>query len=1095
MTQESASDSTFSTEQLRLLRAKRAARGQRPGQPLGLVRRDHSGPVVAASSQQAMWFTYRLLGQDTTEANTENDLLLPIAIRGPLEVDLVRRAFDEIVRRHESLRTIFKEVDGMPVQVVGPAFDVELPVTDLTGHDPAARDDLVAEHAVAEVLKGFDLRVGPLLRLRLLRLSGDDHVLVVVVHHIVFDRTSAQIVMRELGELYEAYRAERTPQLPDLPIRYSDYAAWEQEFLSGENLDRLVAYWREALDGFSGFLDLPTDRPRPAVAGLEGGACRLVLTQELSDQLHDFARESQTTMFVVILASFHILLGRYANQDDVGVGACYTVRRRPELADLIGFLVNTLVLRGDLSGRPSFREMVRRVGRTTMEGFDHRELPIDRVVQEIQPERISGQNPLFQVMYAFQPEGPVTNQAPEGSLEYEWLEINVPDAQFDLVLILDEEPGGVACTFRYRSDLFDHETIERLVENYRVLLEGLMADPDRPVFDVPMMPESELETVLHTWNDTSSGRTVDRCVHEVITQWAATNPDRTAVVFGEERLTYAELDGRANKLANHLRGLGAGPEQPVGVHLHRSAELLVAVLAVLKSGAVYVPLDPDQPADRVAAMVGDGMRLIVTSSAIRDALPQRPEIRLVDLKADRGAIAAAEATAPDSGVTPGNLAYVLHTSGSTGRPKGAMVTHDALQHQLQWVQSAYPLSEDDRLLHKTPIGFDVSVRELLWPLTTGAAIVVAEPGAHRDPQALAQAIDDHSITVMHFVPAMLSALLTVPDVAARTRSLRLVISSGEALSAEVQERFHELLEAPLLNFYGPAEAAVDVLHWPTVRDRRLPALLGRPVDDVRVYVVDSELRPQPIGIPGELLIGGAQVGRGYLDRPAATAERFVPDPFGPAGGRLYRTGDRVRLTAFGNVEFLGRIDFQVKVRGYRIEPGEVETALQDVSCVRDAVVVAREDVPGDVRLVAYVTAADCTTPTPVALRTALASKLPEYMLPAAYVVLDELPVNSNGKIDRTALPAPDALALALRRQDYVTPETEQEQVLAGIWGDLLSVDRVGLEDDFFELGGHSLTATQSVARLRDALGVEIPVNVIFKERTLGAVADHVARLC
>ncbi|MEU2388974.1 amino acid adenylation domain-containing protein [Streptomyces sp. NPDC012461] len=1093
MTQDSTAGATFSPEQLRLLRANHTRRKQQQGQPLGLVRREHAGPAVASSAQQAMWFTYRLLGQDTTDQNTENDLLLPIAIRGPLQTDLIRRAFNEIVRRHESLRTVFKEVDGMPVQVVGPAFDVELPVTDLTGHDEADRDAVVAEHAVAEVLKGFDLRVGPLLRLRLLRLSDAEHVLVIVVHHIVFDRTSAQIVMRELGELYEAYRAQRPPQLLELPIQYSDYAVWEQEFLSGGNLDRLVTYWRGALEGFSGFLDLPTDRPRPATAGLEGGACRLVLSQELSDRLHEFARRSQTSMFVVMLASFHILLGRYANQEDVGVGACYTVRRRPELANLVGFLVNTMVLRGDLSGDPSFQELVRRVGRTTMEGFDHRELPIDRVVQEIQPERISGQNPLFQVMYAFQPEGPVTNQAPEGSLEYEWLEINVPDAQFDLVLILDEEPSGVACTFRYRSDLFDHTTIERLVENYRVLLEGLMDDPDRPVHAVPMMPDSERDTVISSWNRSDSGRTVDHCVHEAIAECAAAHPQREAVVFGSQRLTYSELNRRANKLAHYLRGLGAGPEVPVGVHLNRSAELLIAVLAVLKSGAAYVPLDPDQPADRLAAMVGNNLPLVVTN--VRDALPPLPGVRLVDLDAEQPDIEAARDTDPQSGVAPHHLAYVLHTSGSTGQPKGAMITHDALQHHLQWVQSTYPLREDDRLLHKTPIGFDVSVRELLWPLTVGACAVVAEPGAHRDPQALAQTIDDHAVTVVHFVPAMLSALLSASDVAEHTRSLRLVVSSGEALSAQLQQRFHSLLDVPLLNLYGPAEATIDVLHWPTEPGRDLPALLGRPVDDTRIYVVDSALRPVPIGIPGELLVGGAQVGRGYLGLPGVTAERFIPDLFGPAGGRLYRTGDRVRLTPDGNVEFLGRVDFQVKIRGYRIEPGEVESALQEVPCVHDVVVVAREDVPGDMRLVAYVTAAEGTAATPVALRTALAAKLPEYMVPAAYVILDQLPVNANGKVDRAALPAYGSDALALRRTDYVAPTSDAESVLAEIWGALLSVDRVGLDDDFFELGGHSLTATQAVARLRDALEIEIPVNVIFKERTLRAVAAHVARLC
>ena len=1069
-----------SAERLRLLHSTQV-RDVREGR---IVARDWDGEAPASSSQQAMWFLHRLLSPLTATVNTAHDLLVSTRITGPLDVAVLRRALTEIVDRHAVLRTTFGERDGRPVQRVRPAYPFELPEVDLTDCAPADRDEVTRRYAVDEVALGFDITEGPLLRGRLLRFAPDRHVLLVVVHHIVFDGVSGEIFLRELGRLYEAFADGRPSPLPPLPIQFFDYAAWEQEYLTGGTLDALSEYWRSALDGADGVLDLPGDRPRPPVPSPHGAEAPFLLDDDLTRRLQRFGRDTNTTLYVVLLAALQTLLARWSGQRDLLVGACYANRRRPETENLIGFLVNTLVMRADFGADPSFRRLVEQVRETAMRAFDHREMPFDMVVKEVRPDRSVGFNPLFQVMYVYQGGAP-TRAVEPGRLSFEWLDIEIPDATFDIVMVVDDEPDRISGKFRYTTDLYDAATMARFTRHYATLLDRLISEPDRPVFRVPLPPDDERDTVL-AWSRGPAAPPIAATVPALVARAAATHGDRTAVTAGAETLTYRALDERANRLANHLRSTGVGRGDIVGVHLHRGLDLPVAVLAVLRAGAAYLPLDVDQPPARLGAILAQSRpAAVLTVARLLDDLPETGA-PLIALDREAATVEAASGVPPEVALGPDDLAYVLYTSGSTGRPKGAMNTHGALSHQLAWVQDAYPLAADDRLLHKTPIGFDVSVRELLWPLVAGAGLVMAEPGGHRDPKYLARLIDEERVTVVHFVPAMLGAFLDGLGDGERCRGLRRVICSGEVLTAGVQRRYAAALDAPLINFYGPAEAAIDVSHWPGRPGWEQAALIGTPIAGARLLVLDDHLQPQPIGVPGELYIGGPPVGRGYLAAPGATAQRFLPDPYGPPGSRLYRTGDVARWTRDGELEFVGRADFQIKIRGYRIEPGEVEAALLAAPGVREAVVVARDDA-GDPRLIAYVVPDGCAAPAPAMLRQVVAERLPEYMVPAVFVPLAALPLNPNGKVDRSALPAPtEALARPVSAE-YAPPETPAEEAVAKIWAEVLGVERVGRHDDFFELGGHSLSATQAVARMREQAILELPVSRIFLDRSIARI--------
>jgi len=1049
--------------------------------PRPVVPTEREGALPLSFAQERLWFLDRL----EPGSSTYN---IPVAWRlvGALDEAALERALGEIVRRHESLRTTFTEVGGSPVQVVAPFGGFTLPVEDLAVLDEADREAAVGRRAGEEAVRPFDLSAGPLFRATLLRLAAEDHVLLLSMHHIVSDGWSLEILFRELSSLYAAYRDGGESPLPELAVQYADYAVWQREQLAGEVLDRQLAYWREQLAGAPELLELPTDRPRPPTRMYAGATVPVDLSPELLERLQALGRSEGTTLYMTLLGAFQVLLSKYSGIDDIVVGSPIAGRTRGEVEELIGFFVNTLVLRTDLGGDPSFREVLRRVREVTLGAYENQEVPFEKLVAELQPERSLSHSPLFQVMFTLQ------NAGGEGALpglQVSGAGAGLEGAKFDLSLTLAATPRGLRGGLTYGTALFDADTVERMVGHLERVLEQVAADVDARLSRLDLLGEAERAMVLEEWNRTEGEYPADRCIHQLIEEQAARTPTAVAVRFEDDSLTYAELNERANRLARGLRRRGVGPEVRVGICLERSLEMVVGILAVLKAGGAYVPLDPGYPADRLAFILADSATpVLLTQEKLRTLLPARPgtEVLLVD-----GAPAEGESAGNlEGGATPDTLAYVIYTSGSTGRPKGVMNAHRGVVNRLWWMQSRLRLGGGDAVLQKTPFSFDVSVWEFFWPLQHGASLVMARPEGHRDPAYLREVIERRQVTTLHFVPSMLQQFVEFAGVE-RCASLTRVVCSGEALPPALVERFHARFPSrvELHNLYGPTEAAVDVSWWACERRDSVDVVpIGRPILNTRLYVLDAGLQPVPVGAPGELYIGGVQVARGYLNRPALTASRFVPDPLGSgAGSRLYATGDRARWRADGAIEYLGRLDDQVKIRGFRIEPGEIEAALRRHDGVRECVVVVREDAPGDRRLVAYVVGGVETG----ALRAHLRQGLPEHMVPSAFIALDLLPLTLNGKLDRKALPAP---GLASAEETYVAPRTPVEEVLAEIWAEVLRLERVGARDNFFELGGHSLLGTRVVSRVRAVFGVELPLRALFESPTVAELAGRVEEM-
>ncbi|HZF07810.1 MAG TPA: amino acid adenylation domain-containing protein, partial [Thermoanaerobaculia bacterium] len=1013
-------------------------------------------------AQERLWFLEQL-----TPGLAVYNVPLPVRLAGRLDPAALGRALRVLVERHEVLRTRFRAASGEPVQEVVPAGDFAffLPRVDLSGL--AAREGEAARLAAEEAARPFDLGRAPLVRARLLRLASEEHLLLLTFHHIASDGWSLGVALSEIAALYVG------EPLPELPIQYADYALWQRGALQGEVLARQLDYWRERLAGLPP-LELPVDRPRPAVRQHHGGWVGVELPADLSESLRRLGREAGATLFMTLLAGFSAVLARYGGQDDLAVGTAVANRRRRELECLIGFFVNTLVLRADLSGRPSFGALLARLREVTLGAYGHQDLPFERLVEALKPERETGRNPLVQVMLVLQ-NTPLPRLTLPG-IELAGVPVENRTAKLDLTLSLAErDDGRIGGVLEHDADLFTAATAARLAGHLARLLAAAVAHPDRPVEELPLLDAEERRQLLIEPNRTAVewGPVAEHGVHGLFTAQAARTPEATAIIFGDLRLSYAELDRRSARLARRLQALGVGPEALVGVRLERSADLVIALLGVLRSGGAYVPLDPDLPPARLAAMEEDaGLAAIVTEDTL-----------------GMGDLGTGTAGAPESRTMAESAVYAIYTSGSTGKPKGVVNTHGGVVNRLLWMQAAYRLSAADRVLQKTPYSFDVSVWEFFWPLVVGAALVVARPGGHRDPEYLAELIDAERVTVSHFVPSMLAAFLAAQGMA-RCSSLRQVFASGEALSDELRRRFFAqsfASGAELHNLYGPTEAAVDVTAWPCAPGEAagiaVPSVvpIGRPIANLQIYVLDATMEPMPAGVPGELYIGGIGgigLARGYLNRPDLTAERFVPDPFAN-GERLYRTGDRARFQG-GAFEYLGRLDQQIKLRGFRIELGEIEAVLAASPGVREALVQLREDVPGDPRLVAYVTPENLDV---AELRLRCGQRLPAAMVPSAFVLLPQLPLLPNGKVDRRALPAPEEGATPAGR--FVAPADPLEEILAGIWGEVLGRSRVSVADGFFtDLGGHSLLATQVVSRVRERLGLDLPLRSLFEAPTV-----------
>jgi len=1052
-----------------------------------IPRRANNAPAPLSFAQQRLWFLSKL--EPESKAYNQSKA---IRLKGTLDVDTLKKALDTIVERHEVLRTTLLCGDGeIPMQLLEEPRPVDLRVVDLTEQSEANLEAELQSCLVKITEQPFDLSRDLMLRAGLLRLGAEEHILLLVTHHIASDGWSSGILWRELATLYEAFSRGEPSPLPELPIQYADYAVWQRNLLQGEVLATQLSYWKQQLTGLS-TLELSTDRPRPAVQSYQGAKQSFVISKALSDRLQALSRKEGVTLFMTLLAAFQTLLYRYTGQEDIAVGSPIAERTRSETDGLIGFCVNTLVLRTDLSDNPTFRELMARVRKTAIEAYEYQDLPFEKLVEELHPDRDLSRSPLFQVMFTHQNASERIHELP--GLAVSPVEISNETAKFDLSLYTWDELEGLKVRLEYNSDLFDPPTITRMLGHFETLIHGIVSNPEQRISDLPILTSFEKQQLLVEWNSTKRDYPMDQCIHELFEAQVERSPEAVAVIFEEQQLTYRELDVRANQLAHYLIKLGVGPDTLVGICIERSLDMVVGLLGVLKAGGAYLPLDPAYPKQRLEFMLEDAAApLLLTQQRLVEAFSTH-DARVVCLDKDWEEIAQQSGESAKSEAMPGNLAYVIYTSGSTGQPKGAMNTHRGISNRLRWMQDAYHLTDADRVLQKTPFSFDVSVWEFFWPLITGACLVVALPGGHQDPEYLLKVISEKKITTLHFVPSMLHSFLEAHGIE-NCDSLKLVICSGEALAFELREKVFARLCVRLHNLYGPTEASVDVTSWncECVEDRRIVPI-GRPIANTQIYLLDAYLQPVPIGVPGELYIGGTGLARGYLNRPELTSEKFIPDPFTlEVGARIYKTGDLARYLPSGDIEFLGRIDHQVKLRGFRIELAEIEAVLGQHPAVREAVVVSKEDEPGNKLLVAYIIPNQDAPPTVSELRSFMKARLPEYMVPFAFVVLQALPLTPNGKVDRRALPQPDRGSLQLDRA-FVPPRNTVEEVLAGIWTEVLKLDRVGIHDNFFDLGGHSLLVIRVVSRVRDAFQVDLPLRAVFENPTVAGltvtIIDH-----
>ncbi|HKH46212.1 MAG TPA: amino acid adenylation domain-containing protein, partial [Thermoanaerobaculia bacterium] len=1061
-------------------RELRSGSAPEPG-VIELLPRD--GELPLSYAQQRLWFLDQL-----EPGSPLYNLAMPVRLEGRLDAAALAGALAAVARRHESLRTTFAASEGRPFQRIAPPAPAHLPVVDLAAIPAAA--DAVRELARAEAREPFDLEAGPLFRAALVRLAAEDHLLLLTLHHIVADGWSVGVLIRELLALYAAAAAGNgSAELPELPVQYADFAAWQRRWLDGGALEAQLGYWRHQLAAPLPGLELPLDHPRPAVQSFRGGRRLARLEAPLPELGQSLARREGATLFMVLLAAAQALLGRLTGQEDLLLGTPVAGRNRPETEELIGLFVNTLVLRGSLAGDPSFRDLLARVRETALGAFAHPDVPFERLVDELQPERDLSRSPLFQVMFALQ-NAPMPELAAEG-LRLRPVEVESGSQHFDVGLTV--EPAGEALIVRlgYSSDLFDGTTAQRMLDQLGRVLAAALEEPELPVSALPLLAPAESAQLLHEWND-SRAAYPELPVHALVERQVDRDPEAVAAVCAGAAITYGELDRRANRLARRLRRLGVGPDVPVGLFVERSLDAAVALLGILKAGGAFLPLDPDYPAERLAAMLADAKApVVLTHERLRAALPPHAArvlcLDAADLAAERGERLAG------AGAQPDHLVYVIYTSGSTGQPKGVLEPHRGLVNRIAWAQSAYPITPADRVLQQTSLGFDIAAWECLGPLAAGCRLVFARPGEHRDLDALVRTLREEGVTIAHFVSSMLAALLEEGRLDA-CPSLRYVLCGGEALSPELARLFHARMAAAgipavLHHQYGPTEVSINS----TVRASRAAGEIGRNLPIGRVlanqtaFVLDRHLRPVPMGVTGELFLGGDGVARGYLGRPDLTAERFVP---APEGARLYRTGDLARWTPAGELVFLGRADDQVKVRGVRVEPAEVEAAVLSHPAVRQAVVAARDAAGGGKRLVAWVVAAAGASAVPAELREHLRAKLPEAMVPGAWVVLDELPLNANGKVDRRALPDP-AEEGRVPAGERTAPRNPVEEALAAVWRDVLRLDGLGVDDNFFELGGDSILSIQVVSRARRA-GLHLTARQIFEHQTVAALALVVA---
>jgi amino acid adenylation domain-containing protein len=1042
-----------------------------------IVAKDQLLPLSYA--QERLWFLSQL-EPSVPVYNEPFTICFPDAI----DINALEKAMNEMIRRHESLRTRFVAVEGQPFQIIEPPLPFCLRVVDLRQSPIEQRVVEALQIATLEAKQSFDLASDLLLRATLIQLADNDYRLFLTMHHIVMDGISLfNVLLPELAALYEAILYNQPLPFADLSVQYADFSIWQRQWIQGEALTHHLDYWKQQLGGEVPTLQLPTDRPRLARQSFRGARQCLTLSKSLTEELKTLSQQEGVTLYMLLLAAFKTLLCRYTGQDKVVVGTVSAGRSKPEIENVIGFFLNTLVLRTDLSGLPSFRQLLARVREVTLDAYKHENLPFEQLVEVLQLERSLNHNPLFQVAFVLEP--------PMPSLSCGWtvsqLDIHTDTAKFDLTLELDERPEGIIGRFEYSTDLFDSATIARMIGHFQTLLEGIVADPDQSITELPLLTEPEQHQLLVEWNNTKTEYSQDKCIHQLFEEQVERTPDAIAIVFEDQRLTYKELNAKANQLAHYLQTLGVGSEVLVGICIERSLWMIIGILGILKAGGAYVPLDPAYPQERLAFMLEDAVvTVILTQSNLSEKLSvSRSRIVCLD-KEEKIAQQpqknlVSEAKAED-------LAYIMYTSGSTGNPKGVCIPHRGVVRLVK--ETDYiSFSSAEVFLQLAPISFDASTFEIWGSLLNGARLVLMPPHTP-SLQELGQAIQQYKVTTLWLTASLFH--LMVDHHLESLKQVRQLLAGGDVLSpCHVKRVIQELKSCRLINGYGPTENTTFTCCYSAMSAAQIGEAvpIGRPIANTQTYILDRHLQPVPVGVPGELHIGGDGLARGYLNRPDLTQEKFIPNPFShETNSRLYKTGDLARYLPNGNIEFLGRIDHQVKIRGFRIELGEIEAELSQHPDVREAIVVVREDMLDDKRLVAYFVARQATISS-YELRDFLKRRLPEYMLPTAFVLLDALPLTPNGKVDRRALPAPEfhpELELS-----FVAPRTPVEELLANIWYTVLKIEQIGTDDNFFELGGHSLLATQVISRVNDTWTVKLPLRSLFEDPTIAQFAKRI----
>ncbi|MBZ5859379.1 non-ribosomal peptide synthetase [Flavihumibacter profundi] len=1007
-----------------------------------------------------------------------NNLSIFLELNGKLDLAGLEQSANQIIARHDALRTGFSFGLGLPTPEVLADIKITVPIVDLQTFNDIEQLAEARRLAEKEVLQPFNLAKSPMIRLKLFLLSNEKKLLLVVVHHTIADGWSLGVFLRELMKFYQNNTIGKPLQLPELPIQYADFAHWQTDDKRIETLQPSMLYWKKKLGGELPVLELPTDQQRCARQTFTGGTYRFELSADLTEDLEKLSRQEDATLFMTLLTAFNIMLHRYSGQDDIIVGTPIANRNMPELEQLIGVFINTLALRTNLSGDPGFRELLRRVRDVSLEAYNHQDLPFEKLVEELKPKRDLSRTPIFQVVFNLQ-NSPMPKLEIPG-LAITPLEIDRGVSQFDLTLMMSKSEGKCRGTVEYNRDLFTPATVARMFRSFQMLLEEVIAQPDCPISRLQLVDKNELHRLVYGLNQTQLDFPREKCLHQLFEEQVEQTPDAIAVIHDHNSLTYRELNQRANVLANHLVGLGVGPDIRVGIFMERSLGIVEALLAVLKAGGTYVPIHTSFPPERVQFILNDANVLVLLAN-VDPGLPGKHKVHVVNLNDDKLSIESASPN-PQTNVTPENLAYIIYTSGSTGQPKGVMVHHAALVNFLWSMRMRPGINKDDLLLSVTSISFDIAALELFLPLIVGATVVVASKEMITNPYKMGQAIDDYNVNMMQATPAAWQILIESgwagkPDLKA--------LCGGDVLTRKLADQLLDCVGS-LWNMYGPTETTV----WSSITQIQkgdAPITIGQPIGNTQLYILDRYLQPAPIGVVGELYIGGEGLARGYLNQIQLTNEKFIPDCFSSKpGAQLYKTGDRARYLPDYLIEILGRIDDQVKIHGHRIELGEIASVLMQHPSVHEAIVITRKEISGDTRLVAYFVPKDDKSPDVGELQDFVKKKLPGYMTPAAFIRLNGLPLTPNGKIDRKSLPVPeDVRPLA----GYVAPRNEVERILAGIWQDVLGVEQVGIHDNFFELGGASIQSLQIVANANIA-GFRLSAETIFEYQTIAGLAGQ-----